>query len=452
MTKNIMTGNSWWSASEQFDAQWVEPSDIFSVLLILGGDVVALALAAVAGGGPVNPVAFSFGWVAYAVSAVVSAVGDNRLMYSAPEVTLKVFNLRSGYQRENQSWLLGRFLKTYDFWMADEVRQHLRYGPRRRPSRPDEEQSGESASEVGEARTTAVAAKENAHPHVALCVAVYRWRDDAVPGVPARDLVWWSGFAVSLVQLGVAAIPMGLYHDWSVFLATAAGTLLCYASASLPQWRQEKWHARPGRKDVALTLGNGAKHVVVVQGSSSTGTGLDLEDLVGGWAPDLVSTRIATTALAVLWIVLLITCTGIKVHTWYLLAVGGIGMLHNIIVAGVPRTPAALGLPIELAGKNVQKNGNSLNNRLNEKETQAIFAEPKVMWTLIKLEQQYRGYGKALVPEFFPGKLRKWEDEWWASTDADKRWRLLKQAQEDERKKTLKKHQEKEAQEHQKPV
>jgi hypothetical protein len=46
--------------SVEFWTQWKNPSDVFSVLLILGGDVVGRALAQVAGS-PVSPVAFSFG-------------------------------------------------------------------------------------------------------------------------------------------------------------------------------------------------------------------------------------------------------------------------------------------------------------------------------------------------------------------------------------------------------
>lgn len=47
-------------ASGQFRDQWENPSDVFSVLLILGGDVVSRALAQLAGS-RVTPVAFSFG-------------------------------------------------------------------------------------------------------------------------------------------------------------------------------------------------------------------------------------------------------------------------------------------------------------------------------------------------------------------------------------------------------
>lgn len=46
--------------SRQFSAQLMHPGDVFSVLMILGGDVVGKALAQVAGTG-LTPVTFSFG-------------------------------------------------------------------------------------------------------------------------------------------------------------------------------------------------------------------------------------------------------------------------------------------------------------------------------------------------------------------------------------------------------
>merc|ERR1712093_866825 len=97
--------------------QWENPSDVFSVLLILGGDVVERALAQLAGS-PVTPVAFSFGWVAYAVTAVVSAIGENKLM-PLPDCACKVINGRTGYVRDNSSWIIGRIVRDFESWMDD---------------------------------------------------------------------------------------------------------------------------------------------------------------------------------------------------------------------------------------------------------------------------------------------------------------------------------------------
>ena len=48
------------AAASSLSDQWRNPSDVFSVLLILGGDVIARALAQLAGS-RFTPVAFSFG-------------------------------------------------------------------------------------------------------------------------------------------------------------------------------------------------------------------------------------------------------------------------------------------------------------------------------------------------------------------------------------------------------
>jgi hypothetical protein len=48
------------TSSTAFHNQWALPGDIFSVLLILGGDVMSRSLAQLAGT-PLTPVAFSFG-------------------------------------------------------------------------------------------------------------------------------------------------------------------------------------------------------------------------------------------------------------------------------------------------------------------------------------------------------------------------------------------------------
>lgn len=48
------------SPAREFRSQWTNPGDVFSLLLILGGDIVGLALAQLVGS-YFTPVAFSFG-------------------------------------------------------------------------------------------------------------------------------------------------------------------------------------------------------------------------------------------------------------------------------------------------------------------------------------------------------------------------------------------------------
>lgn len=185
----------------------------------------------------ISPVTLSFGWVAYAIYALLSAIGENRLIQCPLEIPLLAINLKSGNARAKQSWLLARLLKTYNYWTPEEVRTVLK-----NPCgfRDELEARGLSSSL---SRDEKQLLRRQQSGSGVLCVAVYRWIVHKA-GLPARDWVWWSGFAAPAIQLGVSVIPFGLYGDCSVFLITACGTLLAYASGSLPQWRQEKWHAR----------------------------------------------------------------------------------------------------------------------------------------------------------------------------------------------------------------
>ena len=55
-------------------SQWTNPNDILSLLLLLGPDVIQRALAQLVGR-HITPVAFSFGWAAYSISALFSSIG-----------------------------------------------------------------------------------------------------------------------------------------------------------------------------------------------------------------------------------------------------------------------------------------------------------------------------------------------------------------------------------------
>jgi hypothetical protein len=71
------------TVSDYLAAQWRNPADILSVLLLVGPDVVERAIAQLAGRA-ITPVAFSFGWVAYAASALLSSFGGALLFPSPP--------------------------------------------------------------------------------------------------------------------------------------------------------------------------------------------------------------------------------------------------------------------------------------------------------------------------------------------------------------------------------
>jgi hypothetical protein len=78
------------------------------------------------------------------------------------------------------------------------------------------------------------------------------------------------------------------------------------------------------------------------------------------------------------------------------LAVGGIGIAHNIFVAGANRRPENFGIPIDFV---------------------QVIGHPKVMSTLLELESKYPGLGKSLLAEFFPGGVRADERQQWGELE-----------------------------------
>lgn len=393
--------------SQAFSTQWRNPSDVFSVLLILGGDIIQQALAQLSGS-RITPIAFSFGWVAYGVSAVSSAVGENRLMPPA-DCSCLVINGKSGYVRENVSWIIGRIVRDYESWMdggkADGPIHRAVQGMLDERWEMDRKRWSERRAEGKD-----VSATEPMRPIMAgLCVSVFKARE-AQPGTPGYDFLYYLGFVTMVVQLGIAAIPLGLYGDYGQILVTAVGIILALANGSLTQWGCEKWTSRKNTdKNVVLTRGNGSQHAIAILGD---GHGLDLEDLAA--VPNNVDvwsgkwTKVFTLSLGFLWICLLISASGLGDHSWFLLAIGGIGIVENIYVAGHWRTPEAYGVPLEFV---------------------EVICKPKVMHSLYEVEEQYPHMGRAMLETFFPGELSDEEETKWKAykETSKKREELWKQ-------------------------
>lgn len=361
--------------------QWTKPNDIFSVLLILGGDIVQHALAQLVGSrSHITPVAFSFGWVAYAVSSVVSVIGEGRLM-PLPDNEVTVINVGSGYKRDNKSWILGRVSR--DWTYKKECKDF------------------------------------------ALVVTIAKVSRTEKAGILKLDKPWMIGIAIMISQIILAAIPGILYGSWSCFVITSSGTMLSLAHGALPQWRWEKWSCRslaikekPKSKATILVQGNGSPHALVI---ISEGVGLDLEDLACGRKAHIFWTTPAVIALSLLWIVLLIAASGIKDNPWFLLLVGGLGICQNVYAAGCRRKPEAYGIHIEkvvdiLPEEKLEDDGRTRHH------SNKVFAILKKVDEFpgheLGIDRQrpnktvLGGVGLALLPIFFPGKLRSEEKTW----------------------------------------
>ncbi|KAM3462830.1 hypothetical protein NHJ6243_003836 [Beauveria neobassiana] len=373
-------------ASREFSDQFKNPSDIFSVLLLLGGasDPVGRALAQISGS-RVTPVAFSFGWVSFMLEiAVGAAVGEIKLM-PRPDYACKVIHTDSRQVTTNCSWVIGRIMRGYEFWMDNRIRESVHAAI---------QSSWESSIQRG---------LDIPKPtRVGLCVSIYR--ADGQRRGAGRDSPYWSGVGIISIQLIVAVVALAVSGDWSILLILASGTLLAMSTGSLGQWSREKWACRRGtRKNFVLTQGNGSQHAIVIIGNDK---GLDLEDLAMGLdGPRRVTAsltaRITVMVLALLWLFLLITATGIKQHTWYILTIGFLGILGNTHIAGANRRPEMQGIPLIYEG---------------------VICETKVMATLLKVEKEYPKCGICMVNMFFPGKLRPIEEDEWAALDQSKGW------------------------------
>lgn len=352
------------SISEQLKLQWGNPSDILSLLLLVGGDVLQQALAQQSGDSFPTPVVFSFGWVGYAFNALLSVVGSEKLMPSPPAPSSIIFSTQHGYPRTNDSWILNRILRDYErLWMPVQAKEKF--------------QNMLKAAKVSK---------------TGLCISVFEASKDRTAGIPKRDLYWFSGYVVALFQLGIAAVPWGTRGEWEIFLLTAVGTGLAFITGSLPQWRKERWGGRRNsKKTFVLCHGNGAQHVLVIQGA---GRGLDFEDLAttsekngSTWRINLIF-----AALTVCWTVLLLAVSGIQSQSWILVAIGSIGMTHTVVIAGAPRHPAWFGIHLDFC---------------------EVFAERKVMAALQSAEIAFPGLGRSMLSIFFPGALREEEMQWW---------------------------------------
>ena len=296
-------------------------------------------------GSLIVPVAFSFGFVSYSFKALLSAVSGGRLMPSS-DIPSTVMNLKSGYSRTNQSWILGRLLR-------------------------DAESSLEPKSKTS------------------FSVSVYKAHGPG--GVVHFDWLWYHGVAVIILQCGIALVPLILYLDWTILMMTVIGNILALASGAIPQWAREKWACRrtdSGR--YCLFRGNGHKHVVIIFNTDSEC--LNLEDLAGAQEHPHPTSKIILSVLAMSWILFLINVAGLQDHHWYFLAVGFLGMVQNVFVAGAPREPSAFGIHLDLI---------------------ECFQDGKVMRVLQSTEEAYPGTASHLVKTFFPGGLRPDEEEIW---------------------------------------
>jgi hypothetical protein len=230
-------------------------------------------------------------------------------------------------------------------------------------------------------------------PTVSLCVAVYA-PQHGKQGVPTSDTISKSGLAVVLLQLGISAIPMKS-HDWLPLVITLLGNVLAWMPLATLPWTDEKWTCRRNADaPFIITKGNGHQHAIVILGN---GHGLDLEDLATAHQPVGQPAKVTVVIIAAMWILLLIASTsvGSSSSALWLLAVGALGMLQNIVVASWRRASGVNGIHLDY---------------------QHCFLETSVFDTLIEVERRHHNVGRSLVSVFFPNGI---------SVDQEERFRSI---------------------------
>jgi hypothetical protein len=383
-------------------AQWQHPGDILSLLLLVGGDVVQKALAQLVGvsfrpfaRGPniyVTPVAFSFGWVAYAFSSLMSIFGDGRLMPD-PDTSILVLNCDNGYLRNNNSWVLGRL-----------IRDH------------------EASVDVAAASAPRDASRNPRN--VSLKIDVFIAESVGDNQEPTIRKAWFMSWVVIIVQHGLAAVPWAMHDDWAILMVTICGTVFALVTGALPQWTDEKWAG--GRlhrkKTMALTRGNGHQYAMVIISDEHS---WDLEGMSSARLKMRPETRWVYLALAAFWTALLITVSGLKDYSWFLIGIGGLGTLQNIYVAAAAVKPEELnirlqphpdrstitGYQMDRAGKRDlrARDSESSDEEQDDSFLRNVVEEPNVsdvMGALMELEKLIPKVGAALLTVFFPGGVK----------------------------------------------
>lgn len=406
----------------QLQTQWRNPSNVASILLIVAGDIVGEALAQLSGP-TVVPVVFSFGWVSYAHKALVNAIGLRRLLKpkdNSVKGSSCMVDIDTGKKFDNRNVLFKQVLDDWEFWKPREVKEDDRRERIEDPRNPQKRERSNSAHRPGQSDQSnqpytnheKIGVETNGSPfsslNQSLRTVIFDMSQEL--GSCTNDRVWVAGIACALVQLGIASVPCALYGDWAVLLVTGLGTILAFVTGSLPQFGKEKWGTKrknEGEHTVALIQGDPqvATEIMVIRQVSA---GLDLEDLAKGTGGKRVSevvwskhtesatawpwTRSATGLLAACWIALLIVVSGLQGDSWYLLAVGALGMLQNGFVAASPRMPAARGLHLDFVG---------------------LIRKQVASEALVEADAGYGKVGRALLMNMCPDASPRERHEWW---------------------------------------
>ncbi|KAI1273771.1 hypothetical protein F5Y07DRAFT_391026 [Xylaria sp. FL0933] len=265
----------------------MNPGGVATVLMIIGGDIVQKALAQTTGC-LYTPVCFSFRWVAYAFIALVGVLGDGKLL-PPPDYAIKVFNLGSGYCRDNKNWILGRIFRDIETYM-----------------------SREEPMPYGGIRISVWEATENLHRHTQhsqSSIANFA----LASGNGSKDVVIILGKGSCLDKKPLATGNRGN----SLYMTNQASF-------------QSPGRVRPVYYLIIDRTGNRMTSARVIWGLPS-----------GFWI-----TLCICVVQSLAWLVILITAA-LAENTWFPILAGVIGTFQNACLAAIERPPKRRNLPLQ---------------------------------------------------------------------------------------------------------
>ncbi|PMD42818.1 hypothetical protein L207DRAFT_565035 [Hyaloscypha variabilis F] len=394
------------SAASLLREQLMNPKEVLAVLLLLGGDIIQKAIAQNTGL-IITPVAFSFGWVSYALASLLSVFGEGLLMPDS-DSSCVLINPESRNIKQNESWMLGRLIRDLEF----------EFDLRHKDKSPENDEINKMPLVI-----TRWSAETTYKRSPKLTPRGKKARYDYKRIASKADWIWWSYVPVLIAEMLIAAFPPWFYNrdnpDWRILFITGVGNLLSLFTASIDRWQKEKFYCRSttGEDPITfiLTRGNSHRHVFVIYVDTNT-FAHNLEDLAIR-RRDPISNYVGATfaVLALFWLFLLIAIGGLEEDTWYLLLVGTIGMVHSILVAAAPRTSNAHGIPLTLKKQELvgRKHGDKIKIK-------------SVMDVLILAEKSEPGIGYALLDVFFPGGPRVDDVDFWEDSGINWEGRRVK--------------------------
>jgi len=142
----------------------------------------------------------------------------------------------------------------------------------------------------------------------------------------------------------------------------------------------------------------------------SLGNARDLEDLATPRVEDHWSTLPLLLILAISWMVIMLSVSNRSADTWYLVAVGGLGMVQNLFAAGNHRDASAFGIYLEKP--EVVFPDLPAKDELGKEKSNKVIQVLKKTEKRMNEEYGLPGVDIHLLPIFFPSDLRPLEIEW----------------------------------------